>query len=109
VYLITKIAICWSLNNKPKEMFILVKGDLQGITKSSKLHSNSSRIPINKSSFFNSFKNIHNKIANKSEIESYNQAKDLSTNYNQACEVFYDLYKDWLRIDRNKYYQFKQI
>ena len=90
---------------------MLVKGNLQGAnpkpnSKTKKLHNYP---PICKYSLFKQFQSIHIKLADNQNIKTidYKDAKKLASDYNRASEMFYFVYKDWLRIDRDKYYSFK--
>ena len=87
-------------------MFVLIKGNLQGATKSSKKSGN--KLKINKKSFLDSFKSILN-AQNQEVLEKLNylEAKKLSSNFNSAADQFYLIYKGWIRTDPEKYYKFK--
>ena len=96
-------------------MFVLVKGNLQGVSaKASQKAGNKKSQPVNgppvcKAAFLNSFRHIYSKLSppetDMASI-SYAKAKQLATEYEKASDAFYSAYKDWLRIDRQKYYNF---
>ena len=87
-------------------MFVLIKGNLQGATKSSQKSGN--KLKINKKSFLDSFKAIL-KAQNNESLDKLNycEAKKLSTNFNSAADQFYLIYKGWIRTDPEKYYKFQ--
>jgi hypothetical protein len=37
---------------------------------------------------------------------SYSKAKDFAKDYNKALECFFQVYKEWIKTDRLKYYSF---
>jgi hypothetical protein len=87
-------------------LFVLIKGNLQGATKSSQKSGN--KLKINKKSFLDSFKSIL-KAQNQEVLENLNyfEAKNLSSNFNSAAGQFYLIYKGWIRTDPEKYYKFQ--
>jgi hypothetical protein len=105
-------AVCWNLTSTQKQLFVLVKGNLQGA--STKLNSkgkkNQNYPPISKQSFLRYFHDIHKKATPQQDANtdslSYLAAKTQALDYNKASEEFFSVYRNWLRIDREKYYNF---
>lgn len=99
--------MCWnsgSISQKP--IFVLVKGNLQGVGKKiTKKHFP----PICKFKFFESFERISVKLGEpKSSLElNYSDAKKLPQDYNHSYEEFSKIFSDWIKTDYNKYYEFK--
>jgi hypothetical protein len=85
-------------------MFVLVQGNLQGVTKKSK---NKNVPPISQASFLREFKVIFNRISHSPSDLTYLEAKQLSKVYSKSLEDFYSVYQDWIRTDREKFYCFK--
>lgn len=84
---------------------MLVKGNMQGASKIKKLANSP---PISKYAFFENFKKISLAL-NKAELATSNKYlhfKYLSSDYNSSGKEFYRVYKDWLRTDQEKYYNF---
>ena len=94
---------------KEKQLFVLVKGYLQGAVKNPKKASTKNKLQINKKSFLDSFKTIMKLFNNEkifSDTLNYAETKNLNQNYNLALKQFYSIYKGWIKTDPNKYYQF---
>lgn len=95
-------AVCWTRGASFKPLFVLVKGNLQGANPKKKNKSNLP--PICKQVFLDSFKTLY--IADDKQPMSYSTLKASASEYSKAADEFYRVYKDWLRIDRDKYYNF---
>ena len=96
-------------NNKPKQLLVLVKGNLQGMTKNpKKLNASnfSTKLSICKKSFLNSFMCLYSANGEKSQKLSYKEAKNISNSYSDAKIQFYAQYSDWIRADQDKLYNF---
>ena len=82
---------------------------MQGATKN-KTAANSPH--TSKASFLKLFKSLIVELeedpSSSQNIQSlmYKDVKALATSYNRALNEFHAVYKDWLRIDRPKYYSF---
>jgi len=102
-------AVCWSDGIKDKPIFVLVKGSLQGVTKALQ---NEIFPQISKNFFIKQFKSIlvqlvdDQSFVSRLEALSYGDAKNLAKPYNKSLDEFHVIYKDWMKIDRNKYYNF---
>jgi hypothetical protein len=100
-------AICWTSKVNDKQVFVLVKGGMQGSTKKSKI-----RPPICKHSFLINFKAIYDRLGlknlndQKSNELTYYDAKLLAIDYKKAQDEFFIVYNSWLKIDKEKYYRF---
>ncbi len=105
-FLILK-AICWTYGLKNKQLFVLVKGNMQGFTKNSKA---SNYPPISKHFFLTNFKKIYQNLTNSTQNDidklKYIDFKKKSLNYKKLLDIFHSVYKDWVRTDQNKYYSF---
>jgi hypothetical protein len=94
-----------------KQLFVLVKGNLQGASTkpNSKGKKSQNYPPISKQNFLKYFQKIYTKMSSQnldSVSMSYLCAKEYASNYHIASGEFFKVYKDWLRIDREKYYTF---
>ena len=80
---------------------------MQGFTKKSKTPNYP---PISKHVFLNNAKKIFQKLTNinQNEIDKlkYIDLKNKSFSYQNDLKIFHSIYKDWVRIDQNKYYSF---
>ena len=83
-------------------MFVLVKGNLQGATKTAP--KSKKFIPICKRALFLNYKHLTH--LRQEEALNYEDTKKLATDYNKSAEEFYKIFKDWLRTDQKKFYQF---
>lgn len=95
------IAICWS-NVKQNQSCVLVRGNLLGMTQKT---SKSKKYPlISKFEFLRRFVKF-----SKQEKITYNTAKLMNQSYNKALEMFYqnEIFSNWIRTNRDEYYQFK--
>ena len=97
------LALCWIRNEKPKQSFVLVKGNLQGATKNPKPSKKPSRLRISKKSFLESCKLLINKWTPEM---TYSDVKNSCLDYLESSQEFYKVHKDWIRTDHDKYYQF---
>lgn len=100
--------MCWVSNEIKKQLFVLVKGNLQGATKNSKNSKNRCKLPICKKSFLESFQAIFFNQGVQTDLEKmkYSEAKKLNLEYNRVADEFYKVHKDWIRTDQSKYYAF---
>ena len=92
---------------------MLVKGDLQGATKSKKSRTASNCAPISKLCFFDKFKTILKSCFSSLDEDyflklKYINLKKSSFDYLNGLSAFHSnqFYKDWIRTDQNKYYLF---
>lgn len=102
----THTSFCYIFNELPKKNFVLVKGNLQGAIKKPSKNANlslkPSRLRICKKSFLESFKLIKDEY----KLLKYSGVKKLDNDYVKSGNEFYKVYKDWIRTDQDKYYQF---
>ena len=67
---------------------------------------------ISKNFFIKQFKSIlvqlvdDQSFASRIKALSYSDAKNLAKSYNKSLDEFHVIYKDWMKIDRHKYYNF---
>lgn len=99
-------ALCWIKDLKEKPTFVLVRGSLQGATNTA-INKKLDLVPISKFSFLKSFKNLLKTMKHKTDFEiTYSEAKSLAKDYNKALDCFFQVYKEWIKTDRQKYYSF---
>ena len=83
-------------------MFLLVKGNYQGVTKKSK---GKTQVEISKRTFLQLYKQLVKKEGPDDQL-TYGQAKAEAKDYAKASGCFYSAFGDWLRLDWAKYYNF---
>jgi len=91
---------------KEKPTFVIVRGSLQGAT-STAINKKLDLVPISKFSFLKFFKNLLKTLkCETDDAINYSKAKELAKDYNKALDCFFQVYKEWIKTDREKYYSF---
>jgi len=99
-------AFCWIKDVKEKPTFVIVRGSLQGAT-STAINKKLDLVPISKFSFLKFFKNLLKTLkCETDDAINYSKAKELAKDYNKALDCFFQVYKEWIKTDREKYYSF---